>query len=149
MGNKLADLPTVMTVVAGALVSPDGAILMHQRRFGSVHGGLWEFPGGKVEPGESPESALSRELEEELGIRIDGDFLIETGFAAEHFATDGSRLPIVILLYSCRRWQGVPKCLEGEAIGWFAPSDLSQLEMPPLDVPLATRLCSLLEIGLI
>ena len=130
----MENLPTVIPVVAVALVRKDGRVLMQQRPFGKAHGGLWEFPGGKVDAGESLDSALIREIDEELGIDLDADALAPLTFAA--FAGE----PIVILLYTCGQWRGEPKCLEGEAIGWFAPEELEGLKMPPLDVPLVKAL---------
>lgn len=123
-------------VVAAALIDGDGLILMHQRKLGSALGGLWEFPGGKVEAGESPERALVRELEEELGIAVDEADLRYLDRSSE----PGN--PHVILLYSCRRWSGDPLCLAGEALAWIEPENLLALEMPPLDVPLARTLIS-------
>ena len=138
-------VPTLVLVVAGALVASDGRVLMHRRRLGAEHGGLWEFPGGKVETGESPEQALVRELEEELGVRVDPDAIAPVQFASDPGkGVDGSRA-LVILLYICRTWNGEPQCLEGESIGWFAPSELAGLAMPPLDIPLASALCAVLQ----
>lgn len=127
-------LPTVIPVVAVALVRKDGRVLMQQRPFGKAHGGLWEFPGGKVDAGEALDSALIREIDEELGVVIDAQALMPLTFAA--IAGE----PFVILLYTCRQWRGEPKCLEGEAIGWFAAGELEGLKMPPLDVPLVKAL---------
>jgi 8-oxo-dGTP diphosphatase len=124
----------VIPVVAVALVRQDGHVLMQQRPFGKAHGGLWEFPGGKVDAGETLDAALIREIDEELGIVLDADALMPLTFAA--IAGE----PFVILLYTCRHWRGVPRCLEGEAIDWFAPAELEGLKMPPLDVPLAKAL---------
>ena len=93
-----------MLVVAAALVGPDGMVLLHRRAFGAVHGGLWEFPGGKVNPGESPESALARELAEELGIAVEEADLAPVGFASGQTAGDDPARALVILLYSCARW---------------------------------------------
>ncbi len=128
--------PTTIPVVAAALIAPDGRILLHQRKLGGAMGGLWEFPGGKVEEGESPDSALVRELEEELGIAVaaaDLDYLAQASEPGN---------PHVILLYTCRRWQGEPVCLAGEAIAWVARQDLQAHDMPPLDIPLARELIS-------
>lgn len=129
-------IPVKVQVVAAALIAADGRILMQQRKHGSALGGLWEFPGGKVEPGETTQSALTRELAEELGITVTAGDLSYIGSASEN----GN--PHVILLYACRRWSGAPQCLAGEAIAWVAPADLLALEMPPLDVPLALELIS-------
>nr|WP_103095524.1 (deoxy)nucleoside triphosphate pyrophosphohydrolase [Novosphingobium guangzhouense] len=139
-----------MLVVAGALLRQadgerSGSILMQQRDFTGVHGGLWEFPGGKLEPGESPEAALVRELEEELGVTIAPDDLQAVGFASGRTASvaeggKGMPRPIVILLYICRRWQGEPRALEAADVAWVLPGAIAQLAMPPLDYPLADAL---------
>lgn len=131
---ELKKIPTPVPVVAAALIAPDGQILMHRRRIGGAHGGLWEFPGGKVEAGESKDLALIREIAEELGVTVCADtpcYLASAG---------GDTEGIVIDLYTVRSWIGEPQCLEGEEIAWFAPDMLAQLAMPPLDVPLAQAL---------
>ena len=135
------NIPTAVAVVAGALIAADGRVLMHRRRLGTEHGGLWEFPGGKVEAGESAVAALVRELDEELGITLDPAGLDVLASAHE----PGGR--IVIDLYICRSWLGDPRCIEGEAIGWYAPGALAALAMPPLDVPLAAALVTALAAG--
>lgn len=145
----MAEVPTFQIVVAAALIAPDGKILMQKRRAGGAHGGLWEFPGGKIEARESPITALIRELSEELGIVVTQDSLIPAGFAVEDFSPEIARLPIAIFLYTCRNWQGEVQCLDGEAIGWFASYAIADLEMPPLDVPLAAQLDRLLAAGAI
>jgi 8-oxo-dGTP diphosphatase len=126
--------PTIVQVVAAALIADDGLILMHCRPLTKQHGGLWEFPGGKVEPGEEPAPALARELLEELGIGVDPKHFDFVGSAQ---ASDAA---VRLDLFRCRQWTGEPQCLEGEAIGWFAPGALLTLAMPPLDVPLAEAL---------
>lgn len=131
---------TVIPVVAAALIREDGRVLMQRRAAGGAHGGLWEFPGGKVDPGESPETALVRELAEELGITIAGDRLTPAGWAGQAPGEGGPGGRIVILLYTCRDWQGEPECLVGERLDWFAPREIPQLSMPPLDYPLADAL---------
>ncbi|MEY4159724.1 MAG: hypothetical protein RLZZ136_345 [Pseudomonadota bacterium] len=136
----------ITPVVAGALIRQDGAILMQQRRFDAEHGGLWEFPGGKIEPDETPDAALVRELQEELGVQIDRTALHACGFAAERVNTNRQRPPLVILLYVCRQWTGDPQCLDGAAIGWYMPDDIIGLAKPPLDVPLAAQLHNLVKI---
>jgi 8-oxo-dGTP diphosphatase len=124
-------IPTVIPVVALALIDGAGQVLMQRRRLGADHGGLWEFPGGKVEAGETLASALLREIKEELGLILQAEALEPLSFSA------GPDQPHVILLYTCRSWEGTPVCLDGEAISWFAVDALTDLAMPPLDVPLA------------
>jgi len=131
-------IPTWQLVVAGALQREDGRWLMHKRPKEKHHGGLWEFPGGKVENGENPPFALVRELEEELGIVADSTRLEPTAFA--HEAADSEGRPIVILLYIIRQWQGSPNPREGGEIGWFDPKEASNLTKPPLDYDLAEQL---------
>ena len=134
-----------MLVVAVALRDAAGRILMQQRSFRAEHGGLWEFPGGKVEPGESPELAAVRELEEELAVRIEPEALVPVGFASG--STGGGKgpsRPLVILLYECSCWHGEPQPHEAEAIAWHACGAIHGLSMPPLDYPLAEALCSFL-----
>ena len=127
-------------MVALALHDDSGRWLMHRRPQGKHHGGLWEFPGGKVEPDESPAQALVREIEEELGLVLDESGLTPATFAQE---APGSRdRPIVILLYTCA-WNGLPvRALEGGAIDWFTPAGIAALDKPPLDIALA---CCLFE----
>lgn len=127
-------IPTVILVVALALIDQSGRVLMQRRRIQAEHGGLWEFPGGKVEQGETLVSALCREIAEELGLTLHPEDLEPLTFAA------GPDQPHVILLYTCRSWLGDPICLDGEEISWFAADALSDLAMPPLDVPLAKAL---------
>lgn len=129
----------MIPVVAVALIDPDGRILMHRRPADKVHGGLWEFPGGKVEPGETLDQAAVREIDEELAVVINMDSLQPLNFAAR----PGE--PHVVLLYTCRDWRGEPACQEGGAIGWFHAAELAGLAMPPLDVPLAARLAEVLN----
>ena len=127
-----------ITVVAGALRRADGCWLMHQRPTGKHHAGLWEFPGGKVEPDEKPKESLLRELSEELGIRCHAEACEPTGFAEGAVGAGGEG--IVILLYIVTRWEGEPTALEGGAVGWFTPAEAVNLPMPPLDIELAGRL---------
>ena len=129
--------PTFILVVAVALVRADGKFLLQQRRLGGTHGGLWEFPGGKIEAGESAESALIREIQEELGCTLSAEALLPLTFASDTRLPPLPREPYVILLYTCRNWDGEPQCLDGEAIGWFDVGELARLSMPPLDRPLA------------
>lgn len=134
-----------MLVTAVALVDEDEKVLMQQRHFAAVHGGLWEFPGGKVESGETPEIAAVRELEEELALRVLPETLEPVGFASGYTAppSGGGRdqqRPLVILLYACRTWQGIPRVQEAEAVEWLHPEKIAGLDMPPLDYPLAEAL---------
>ena len=133
-------IPTLIPVVAAALIRVDGQVLMQRRKRGKAHGGLWEFPGGKVEVGESPEAALVREIGEELGLVLKAEALEPLTFASDPAQPPMPRQPHVILLYICRSWAGEPLCLDGEEIGWFPVDALSGLDMPPLDYPLARTL---------
>lgn len=127
-----------ITVVAGALARADGGWLMHRRPPGKHHAGLWEFPGGKVEPSEMPLDSLVRELREELGINCHRAACQPAGFAEEKGAAEGSA--IVILLYTVTAWDGMAEALEGGEIGWFTPQEVRALAKPPLDIVLAERL---------
>ncbi|HMO67848.1 MAG TPA: (deoxy)nucleoside triphosphate pyrophosphohydrolase [Novosphingobium sp.] len=129
-----------MHVVAAALLRGDGLVLMQRRPEGAVHGGLWEFPGGKVEPGESRESALLRELREELGIGARQGNLRHAARASEVLHGTGTATRLVIDLYIVTAWAGEPQCLPGARIDWFAPETVPSLAMPPLDYPLAEGL---------
>lgn len=121
-----------MTVVAVALVDGDGRILLQQRAAGRAMAGLWEFPGGKVEPGETPEAALVREIEEELGLTLDAAALTPSCFAS---APLGER-HIILLLYLCRTWRGEPAALDAAALRWVTTGEMRVLPMPPADAPL-------------
>lgn len=129
---------TPILVVAAALIDSDGRVLMQRRRADRVHGGLWEFPGGKLEAGETAEIGLVREIEEELGIGIAAEALDWIASAREHGT--GARAPVVISLYTCRQWQGDPKLLDAAELAWVVPEDLHALDMPPLDVTLTEEL---------
>lgn len=134
----MEEIPTWICVVALALTDSEGRWLMHRRPDHKRHGGLWEFPGGKVEPGEIPANALIREIEEELGIRLEAGSLEPAGFAQE--APKRGTTPIVILLYTAKDWAGVPDPREGGAIGWFVSEQIARLQRPPLDVELCRQL---------
>ena len=121
-----------MNVVAAAIVDGDDRILVTQRAPGTSLAGLWEFPGGKIEPGETPEAALVRELAEELAIAVEPDTLMPLGFVSHAYP----QFHLVMLLYLCRAWTGTPKGLEGQPLRWERVDALAGLPMPPADVPL-------------
>lgn len=123
-------------VVAAALVDSDGRVLIAQRPEGKQLAGLWEFPGGKVEPGETPEIALIRELEEELGIMVKQACLAPFVFASHTYETFHLLMP----LYLIRRWEGEPEAKEHAALKWVRPNDMGQYPMPPADDPLVAWL---------
>ena len=134
----MENIPTWTCVVALALRDADGLWLMHRRPDHKHHGGLWEFPGGKVERGETPAFALVREIEEELGLELNPTMLTPVCFAQEELEASAS--PIVILLYTADMVPGVPEAREGGAIGWFTASEIDSLPRPPLDIALCARL---------
>ncbi len=120
----------IVQVAAGALIDGAGRVLVAERPAGGSLAGLWEFPGGKIEPGETPEAALARELEEELGIVIDGA-------EALSFVSHGyERFHLVMLLFAVRRWAGEPEGRLEQRLQWVAAEELSGLAMPPADYPL-------------
>ncbi len=129
-----------MIVVAAALVDGAGRVLLQQRAPGRAMAGLWEFPGGKVEPGERSEEALARELAEELGIGVDEMALIPACFASAPLADKH----MILLLYLCRDWEGAPAPLDASALRWERPADMRALAMPPADEPLIELLERLL-----
>lgn len=131
----------LMPVVAAALTDADGRVLLQRRPAGKQLANLWEFPGGKIEPGESPEAALVRELAEELAIRVDPAALVATTFASANL---GER-HLLLLLYVIREWQGRPQPLEASALAWVRPQDMAGWPMPPADVPLVAMLRRLQE----
>jgi 8-oxo-dGTP diphosphatase len=132
-----------MIVVAAALLDGEGRILLQQRAPGRVMAGLWEFPGGKVEEGELPETALARELAEELGIGIEAADVAPACFASAPVADRH----MLLLLYLCRRWQGEPRALDASALAWLRPAEMRPGEMPPADAPLIPMLDALLAAG--
>ena len=130
----------LLLVVAVALVDADGRVLVSERPAGKQLAGLWEFPGGKVEPGERPEETLIRELAEELGITVQEPCLAPLTFASHAYPDFHVLMP----LYVCRRWEGTPRSLEGQALKWVRPKALRDLAMPPADAPLIPFLIDLL-----
>ena len=122
----------LLMVVAAALVDVDGRILVQQRPVGRSMAGLWEFPGGKIEAGETPEMALIRELDEELGISVSTSCLAPAAFASEALGDNH----LLMLLYICRKWEGIARAVEAPAIQWLRPLALHALPMPPADKPL-------------
>ncbi|ABV95297.1 mutator MutT protein [Dinoroseobacter shibae DFL 12 = DSM 16493] len=122
----------VVLVSAVALIDADGRVLLAQRPEGKSMAGLWEFPGGKVEPGETPENCLIRELREELGIETWNSCLAPLTFASHSYADFHLLMP----LFACRKWQGIPKPVENQALKWVAPNKLREYPMPPADIPL-------------
>ena len=122
----------VVLVSAVALVDPDGRVLLAQRPEGKSMAGLWEFPGGKVEAHETPENALIRELEEELGINTWESCLAPLTFASHTYDDFHLLMP----LFACRKWEGIPHAKEGQALKWVGVRDLRNYPMPPADLPL-------------
>ena len=139
MQNVEAD-STVLLVVACALVDADHRVMIAQRSESRSMGGLWEFPGGKIEPGETPEAALIRELSEELGIVTETACLAPLTFASHNYENFHLLMP----LYVCRKWQGHPKALEHQQLKWVRPQALRDYPMPAADIPLIAHLCDLL-----
>lgn len=139
-GSRLLQRIPTMTVVAAALRDSDSRILVQQRAPGRAMAGLWEFPGGKVEDGEAPESALARELAEELGIAVEQAALRPACFVT---AMVGER-HMTLLLYLCERWEGEPVPLDATALQWARLDALRMLPMPPADAPLIDQLEKLL-----
>ncbi|NMM45270.1 8-oxo-dGTP diphosphatase MutT [Rhodospirillaceae bacterium KN72] len=126
----------IVLVVAVALIDADGRVLIAKRPEGKKLGGLWEFPGGKVDPGETPEHALIRELQEELGIDTRTSCLAPIGFASHAYDDFHLLMP----LYVCRVWQGTPSSMEGQELAWVRPNRLGDYPMPPADIPLVAQL---------
>ena len=122
----------ILLVSAVALIDADGRVLLAQRPEGKSLAGLWEFPGGKVEPLESPESALIRELKEELGIDTWKSCLAPLTFASHSYDDFHLLMP----LFACRRWEGIPTPQEGQRLAWVRPDRLRDYPMPPADLPL-------------
>jgi 8-oxo-dGTP diphosphatase len=130
----------LVLVAACALIDADGRVLLAQRPAGRAMAGLWEFPGGKVEPGERPEQTLIRELREELGITVTEECIAPLTFASHGYPDFHLLMP----LYVCRRWEGVATAGEGQKLAWVRPNRLRDYDMPPADVPLISHLTGLL-----
>jgi 8-oxo-dGTP diphosphatase len=130
----------LLLVVAAALVDADNRVLIAQRPKGKALEGLWEFPGGKLEPSERPEDALIRELSEELGVTVKAACLAPLAFASHAYDDFHLLMP----LYVCRRWEGFVQPLEGQALKWARAKDLRNYPMPPADAPLIPHLVDLL-----
>ncbi len=130
----------LLLVVACALVDVDGRVLIAQRPKGKSMEDLWEFPGGKLEPGESLEGALIRELKEELDVDTEDACLAPFVFASHAY----EEFDLLMPLYVCRKWKGTPRALEHQAITWVRPNELRKYDMPPADKPLVSHLIDLL-----
>ena len=122
----------IVLVSAVALIDPGGRVLLAQRPEGKSLAGLWEFPGGKVDPGETPEAALIRELREELGIETKASCLAPLTFASHSYDDFHLLMP----LFACRRWEGIATGREGQTLAWVRPEKLRDYPMPPADIPL-------------
>ncbi|HEY3918329.1 MAG TPA: 8-oxo-dGTP diphosphatase MutT [Stellaceae bacterium] len=136
MAATAADPLPIVPIVSAALLDEHGRVLLQQRPAGKAMAGLWEFPGGKIAAGETPEAALCRELEEELGVAVTASDLAAFGFASHRYDS----FHILLLLYLCRRWQGAPVAREGQAIAWVTPAEMARYPMPAADAPLVTLL---------
>ena len=136
----------MLLVSAVALIDRDGRVLLAKRPEGKPMAGLWEFPGGKIEPGETPETALIRELDEELGINTNTSCLAPRSFASHSYSASDNRTAfhLLMMLYVCRRWQGRPQPIEGGALKWVRPQKLRDYPMPDADIPLIAALQDLL-----
>jgi 8-oxo-dGTP diphosphatase len=130
----------MLFVVAAAMIDETGKILLQQRPAGKAMAGLWEFPGGKVEPGETPETALSREVFEELGVALNPHALTPIAFASEAL----SDRHLVLLLYLVEEWEGEPVALHATSLDWIDISAMPSLPMPPADRPLVSQLTRVL-----
>ena len=134
--GAMSNSKALLLVAACALVDADGRVLMCQRPEGKALAGLWEFPGGKLEPGETPEACLIRELREELGIEVSAACLAPFVFASHSYDAFHLLMP----LYLCRRWEGIARPLEHPQIRWVRPAQMEDLPMPPADAPLVAYL---------
>ena len=136
MTTSPAPAKPILLVAAAALIDGDGRVLICQRPQGKQLAGLWEFPGGKIAEGETPEAALVRELHEELGIDISSACLAPFTFASHRYPEFHLLMPV----YLCRRWRGTPTPREGQRLAWVRPIRLADYPMPPADLPLVAML---------
>ena len=127
---------SLFAFAACALIDSDGRVLLARRPEGKRMAGLWEFPGGKLDPGETPEAALIRELKEELGIDVSAACLAPFAFASHAY----DRFHLLMPLFLCRRWKGIPRAKEGQTLSWVRPDKLTDYPMPPADKPLVPLL---------
>ena len=131
----------IVLVAACALIRPDRRLLLAERPAGKPMAGLWEFPGGKIEKHESPEAALARELDEELGISVRVADLVPAGFASH----DYGKFHLLMPLFLCRDWRGEPRALDAQDLAWVALDEIQRFAMPPADEPLVEQLRERLE----
>ncbi|CAN7311359.1 MULTISPECIES: 8-oxo-dGTP diphosphatase MutT [unclassified Devosia] len=136
----MSEQKPILLVVACALVDTDRRVLIAQRPEGKHMANMWEFPGGKIEPGETPEAAIIRELREELDVETKEACLAPLSFASHTY----EHMHLLMPLYVCRRWQGTPRAKEHQALKWVRPQALRDYAMPPADEPLIAALCDLL-----
>src|SRR5581483_2558271 len=129
MAATAADPLPIVPIVSAALIDAQGRVLLQQRPKGKAMAGLWEFPGGKIAAGETPEAALCRELNEELGIAVAESDLTALGFASHRYDS----FHILLLLWACRHWHGAPVPRENQALAWVAPAQMSDYAMPAAD----------------
>lgn len=139
MPSGAAGLPALL-VACAVLVDGDGRVLVATRPAGKDMAGLWEFPGGKVQPDESPERALIRELAEELGIETAASCLAPCGFSSHAYPD----FHLLLLAFAIRKWRGRPRPREGQRLQWLRPPELFRLAMPPADKPLLGQILSIL-----
>jgi 8-oxo-dGTP diphosphatase len=130
----------LLIVAAGALIDADGRVLLAKRPQGKAMAGLWEFPGGKLNAGETPEEALVRELKEELSIDVEASCLAPIAFSS----SASGDVHLLMPLFACRKWKGAVRPIEADGLAWVRPRDFSSYDMPPADKPLAAQLRDLL-----
>lgn len=133
-------MASILLVAAVALIDRDGRVLLAQRPQGDALGGLWEFPGGKIKDGETPEQALVRELKEELDVNTETSCLAPIAFASH----DSGAFHLLMPLFICRKWSGIARPVVADALTWVRPGELTNYDMPPADVPLAAQLRDML-----